>query len=53
MGRERPLGVEGIDPAKAGEAGEVGVTGIQLGAVLDGQGREVRVVDEILGIRRY
>ena len=45
----RSGGVEGIDPAKSREAGEVGVARMELGAVLDRQGREMGVVDEVAG----
>ena len=47
VGRSR--GVEGIGPAESREAGEIGVAGIQLGAVLDRQGSKMRVVDEVAG----
>ena len=39
--------VERIDPAKTREAGKVGIARVQLRAVLDREGSEVRVVDEV------
>jgi len=39
--------VQRIDPAKTREAGKVGIARVQLRAVLDREGSEVRVVDEV------
>ena len=39
--------LEGVAPAEAGEAAEVGVVGVDLGLVFDGQGGDVSVGDEI------
>ena len=41
--------VEGIHPAETGEAGEVGVARIELGAVLDGECGEVGIGHQIAG----
>ena len=42
-------GIKRIDPAESREAREVGVARVQLGSVLDGDGRQMRVADEIAG----
>jgi len=42
-------GPQGVHPPKPGEAREIGVAGAELGAVLDREGREVRVADQVAG----
>lgn len=41
--------IEGVGPAEALEAGEVGIGGADFAAVLDGEGGEMGVVREVSG----
>ena len=38
---------EGVAPAEAGEAAEVGVVGVKFGLIFDGEGRDVGVGGQV------
>lgn len=44
---------EGIAPAQGGEPREIAVSRAELRSVLDSQGREMRVADEVAGGPRF
>ena len=46
-GREGELELEGVAPAEAGEAAEVGVVGVEFGLVFDGEGGDVGVGGQV------